>query len=536
MAGGIAAGLFYGFGASGGQQGGPAQPEQMGPPIPTVGPFKVYPTAGDKQLAQPKGRVGAAAASLGPEFQARLLAQALQGQIDQGLTLTLAKEKGVVIDEKAAVDAYGKQFDQQLEQQKQMLTMTGKLKEGASEADFLAALRESQPGFDPAKEKQAQLDKVREAMADPTKRPLVEASIAGLALTEQAATAIKPTDAELKADYDTYKVKQISLSGPDAKAQGEKVLAEIKAGLTFEAAMDKYSKATPEPKKKLSESVTTIVGRTVSASAIYAPIPALTPGKVSDVAVEGESAAIYKLISKTSDLPKDFATKKADYAKQVAMGKAQRQVGDEIKALKDKPDSVKWESEGYRALSEFARVADDPKSKDADLEKVEADAKKAVESDILGRRAALLAQFGANSARYSKASAADKAKLADARVAAITGVLELLESSQLRLELIDLLAAKKDPGAVEQLLRVAEGNLDPSPAGQGIYSGVDAKLRVLEKAGLVNAEQRGKVEEFQAAWRKMKADSDKAEAEAKKAQADAEKAAKAAAKTPAKGK
>jgi hypothetical protein len=535
MAGGIAAGMFYGFGASGGQQQGPTAAQEMGPPIATIGSFKVYATSVDAAMAQQLSQFGEAAASLGPEFQARVLAQALQTQLDQGLTLALAEQKGVVLDEKTAIQAYAKEFDNQIQQQRQMLEMTGKLKAGASEQDFIAAMRESQPGFDPEKLKQEQLDKVREALADPARKALVEASIAGLALSEQAAAAIKTTDEDLKADYDTYKIKRITILGPNGKAQADKVLAEIKSGLSFEAAMDKYSKDSPEPKKKVSESVTTVVGSTVRSSTIYAPLPKLTPGQVSEVAVDGENAAIYKLVSKTSDLPKDFAAKKSDYAKRFAMAQAQKTVGDEIKAFKEKPDQVKWESEGYRVLSQYGDLANEPNSPASAYEKVEAAAKKAIESDTLGRRPAIYALFASNSARYSKASAPEKAKLADERISAITSVLELLESSDLRLELVDLLAAKKDAAAIEQLMRVAEGNLDPSTAGQATYSGVDAKLRTLEKAGLANAEQRTKIEEFQATWRKIKVEADKAEAEAKKAQAEAEKAAKDAPKPRTKG-
>ncbi len=534
---GIAGGLFYGYFAGDGGRG-PANPGASGPAVASVGDYKVTADQVEMLANQQLEQLGQAMTALGPELQARFLAETLERQLDEGYLLELAKERKLDLSDASVMKSIEASFERQLSQERQRLEGTGKLAKGASDSQFVEALQKEQPNFDPAAEKAKQVDTAKQALADPVRRPQILAYVANQDVQAAFESEAKASETDLKAFFDIYKTKRILITAAASGSQtpeelGAKVVAEIKGGLSFEKAMDRYSKDQPEPKKALSETVTQVTGRMIAGDSAYEPVAKLAVGAVTDPIPQSGNIVIYKLIGKSSDLPKDFADKKATYESEYKRTVAQRELAKSLEAIK-KAVPVKWDSAGFKALVDWKKIADggfglvgEAKAKrHAELQAVAEAAKAALTTDSVGQRAAIYAHFSANSVIWSESDPKEKEALRESRIEAVNLLLTITESAQLRLELVDLLAAKKDPGAGNELARVAEGNFDPTQPGQSVYSAVFAKMAQLQKAKLITPDQEKRIDVAQANWRVVKVEQDKAEAEAKRLQAEADKKAK----------
>jgi hypothetical protein len=531
---GIAGGLFVG------SQGGGQVPAEAGPIVASVGSYKLSSVTLESVAADQMRQLGGAVTSLTPELEARFLADTVRQLIEQGYVLELARQKKVDLSDGKVIEAIGSGFDEQLQMERRRLEETGVLKKGASDSEFLAELKKQQPGFDPEKEKARQIDLAKQALADPNRRPQVLAYVAGQELQKALAAAYNPTEEELKSYFTSYTVKRILVNPQSAgsstpKEVAEKARKEIVGGMAFETAMERYSGETPPPGKKIGETTLVVSGRQIVSDPQYAGIPSLKAGEVSPVVESAGNAILYKLVSSKSELPKDFADKKDEYRREYQQSASSAAFRRELEALKA-TTPIQWESKGYEALYLWLQEADAGlnlagdalKKRKEKLREIADQAKAAMESDLAGRRAAILAHFAAISQIYNESNPDEKKALADQRLEAISYLLEITENPTLRLEMVDLLAAKKDPAAGEELVRVAESNFDPTAAGQVIYSGVDAKTTVLEKAKLLTPEQSKRIQAAQAAWRAAKKEHDAAEAEAKRQQAEEERLAREA--------
>lgn len=532
---GIAGGLFVGS-----QGGGGPMPAEAGPTVASVGSYKLSAVTLESVAADQLRQLGGAVTSLTPELEARFLADTARQLIDQGYVLELAQQKKVDLSDGKVLEAIGSGFDEQLRMERSRLEEAGVLKAGASDLEFLEELKKQQPGFDPEKEKARQIDMAKQALADPNRKPQVLAFVAGQELQKALAAANNPTDDDLKSYFTSYTVKRILVNAQSAGASTPKEVAdkarkEIDGGMAFETAMERYSGETPSPGKKIGETTLIVSGRQIVSDPQYAGIPALKAGEVGPVVESAGSAILYKLVSSKSEQPKDFADKKDSYRREYQQAASSAALRRDLDALKA-ATPIKWESKGYEALYLWLQEADAGlnlagealQKRKEKLTEIANQAKAAIESDLAGRRAAILAHFAANSQIYNESNPEEKKALADQRLEAITYLLEITENATLRLEMVDLLAAKKDPAAGDELARVAESNFDPTAAGQVIYSGVDAKTTTLEKAKLLTPEQKQRIDTAQATWRTTKKDHDAAEAEAKKLQAEEERLAREA--------
>ena len=406
------------------------------------------------------------------------------------------------------------------------MMMQGKLKPGASQADFEAAFK-AQSGKTVVEQKAAFFAQVEKLLGDSSQRPLLVASFAGPMYLEFAKTKINPSDDDVKASYNSLTVKQvlfrsIPVSKTDPKVQADKVLGEIKGGLKFEDAMNRYSNDTPSTGKKLSDNTINVSATDIDSNDQYKPLKGLKVGEITGVTTVPMGLAIYKVDKITSNLPKDFDKEKAKYRETFAQKAATDQLTKKLKEFTSGPE-VKWSSEGYKAFYDFSKLGEDqtlitdPAKKQTVLRGIIDRAKKVIASGQGWElRPAALTFYGALDQLYNSPGV-DKTALQDDRIASIEAILQGSEDSGMRMELVDLYSAKKETDkAAQALLLAAQSNSDFSGAGQQRFGDIANRLQKLRGDKTFPNEVAVEIQKAQDSWRDQKIQYDKAQAEEKK--------------------
>ncbi len=509
-----------------------------------VGDFNVTESAIDEMAQQSiKNYTDQAKVAPGPMEVATYTAGATDQQIKAGLLLVLAKKNGVSFDDDNIMKAVSKLIDQQIEQTKMMMTMSGKVKPDASPAIIDAEFKKEN-GVDEKTMRERMTANVKTMLGDPNQKQRLLVQVANSLVMDAFGAKFRPTDAELKAGFDTYNCKRVFLrteahAGEDLMKKAASILAEIKGGMTFEAAMDKYSDDAPAANKAKHDNQFQVDGRTASLNASYAPITKLAVNETGGPFALGDGGiSIVKFVSKTNAAPTDFDKQRAQLTQDYQRDHAATVLQDELKKLEADKTLVKWLSPGYSALYELLNLTQGedyrkmtPQEKRAKLEAAMAQAD-AAKNDPKGMRAAVLASFLSFDNIWRLSTDAEKAKLTDKRIEAIENAMQQGEDINLRLELADLYGGKKEGVRVADNLSLAANvnasNFDPS--GQAMFSNIQARVLKFKATGLLKAGDEAKIRKVLDQWLKDKHDHDAFEAEQKKAEADARAKAEADAK------
>lgn len=503
----------------------------------TVGDYPVYADDLAKQIdSQRQTAISNAQGSEGPDalppkddafMEGRVIQQAIEGVA----CVYLAHKQGIQFSDDALRKQMGQEFEMELmrekfqiqqQQQKSQSMMTDKQLD-----DFLKASK--QPSI---AEQKKQFSKTIETDLKDTKiRATLESALARQLLTDALESRVKPSDAELKANYDSYEFKRIQFSTDptsDVSAQITKAQADLKGGLTFEQAMDRYSKEPPLKGKKVSDNIQTMMVSELNRVANYAALKKLKPGEVSDVIDMPAGKAIFKLISVKNSAPADLLKNKATYVKSYASGIASDQVDKSLKELV-KSSVVKWDAKGYKALYDYVQANNEanPMASAAEttakFQPIVDEAKKAVTSSQgFDSRAALLAWYGAFDAIWA-AKDADKTKLRADRIEVLKALTADTPYFTLKLELVDLeIDAKSGPEAAALLLDAASSNYAFDATGQRNFQDINARLLKLRANSMLTPDQEKAIQKAQDDWLKNNADVEKQKADAKKAEAVAQ--------------
>ena len=487
----------------------------------------------DGQRAQMQGM------SLPPEQDATFTSYAITGALNAAAMRTVAEKNGVQFTPEAIQAAFEKDFQDKVDQFRQQLEMSKRLKPGATDAEFEAEVqKETKKSLKQIKDESWK--QISDALADPAKKDLVQQSFAQPLLLQALAAKLTPSDSELRSTYDNLVVKRVLLkdeAGKSAITEAERIKSEISGGLKFEDAMNRYSKDVPLPNKRVSENTLNITGRQFSEDA-YRPLAGLKPNDVSVPVTTPEGVVIYKVVSIKSDIPADFEKSKQKYAQQVANERAGAEVRRQSEAIL-KGSEVKWQSPAYEALFRLGSVQtkSDPKARQAELEAISKLAEEGLKTAQGGsRRFASLALLGALQ-QLASTPGVDPKALLDRRVSAINSMLETAEDGALRMQLVDLYVEKGDKtGASDALLKAAQYNSDYTTAGQSRYSDMQAKIRSLTANKMLDEKVVPEIQKELQRWVSEKATYEKQAAEQRKADEEAAKKASAdAAKAKASG-
>jgi acid phosphatase family membrane protein YuiD len=532
-------GMFYSCALSS-RQHGPEQAQSRtaftvaGTPVPA----EIVSQGVDAQLQGQMRQFGAMADMLGPTFEAGTYARVLNGLIDQAAYLPLAKKNGVDLGDAALLKAAERQLDEEAAAQREQAEMTGQLKKGATDKDWDDFLKKN-VGKTFAEIRQMRLDGVRKALADASQRDSAMISLARPALEQQLASKMNVSDEQLRKSFENVTYKRVLLKTgvpgktPDERAQA--ALKEIQGGLKFETAIDRYSNELPTPGKKLSETTNTASGSALATDPQFKALADLKAGQVSGVVDVPEGKAIYKVVSRTPNVPKDFETKKEDYRRKAVADLVKADVDRQLKELKASGNLVQFSAPGYRALYEYSLMTgDNPMAPVADLAKAQQiynQAKQAVQkNEGYDARAAALAQYAALDSMYN-AAGSNKESLRQARIDTTLALLETSESHKLRMDLVELyVEAKQNQPAAEQLLTAARNNTSFDETGQRRSQEIGAKRQELKSKGILSAEQERMILDEERRWQKDKAETDRLAAEQKRMEEELRKQAEAEAK------
>ncbi len=519
----ITVGLFAGPTCRGGQSTNPD--EEVKPvPVATLAGEVVSLQSVDDHFRQVSSLYLNIDGGAPPEAEAQFYASSLNEQIRAAAQRAIARKRGIKVTKEQILQELDRQLEARLAQARVQLMASGQLKTGATEAEAQAAIAK-QLGTDVATWKDAQKDIVEKAYESPTKRADLESPVIGSTLVATIGNGIQISDDQLRKSKEKVVTKRIVFDpfkrkDEDLKAKAEGVLKEIQGGLSFEAAMDKYSDDSAPPKKKKSEATVDLERSTLDFDKKLTPIGSLQPGQMTPVfTLSTGETAIYKVIRVDSKLPDNFENQKADLKKALIQQKAFRQVQDEIEALV-KSDDLKWDSEGFRVLYAWLQIQVDDETRSDEKKKLEAikklvvEAKKAaLDPDSIGGRPANLTWFVTQDAIYDKASADEKKGMAQDWFDAATGVLTIIENVDLRLEVARVaLDLKKPEEAAENLARASESNAGASDQALKHFESVEGLLKRLEAAG-GKADSVKVIRENQSQWKSDAAETLRSDAE-----------------------
>ncbi len=588
----IGVGLIVGL-AYVGRSGGPGQEDGPKVPIAAVDGIPVTLQAVEDQFQLATRNATNAGQILTPSMTAQAYGDIVTRQVNEAILTKLARDNKVEVTDDDLIRSAQTEIEGEIARIRMQLSMEGKLKPTATDAEFEAELKKL-TGKDSSQLRAEAIDRFRKALDDPKQREQEVGMRIGQILQEAYVSRTRISDEDLKKGYDTWVTKRIFFSpferpDEDLAAKAERVLAEIKGGLSFEAAMERYSDDKAPQGKKKSDPTIDLNRAIIAYDDTYAPLVEMKPGDVSPVVASMRGVEIFKLIKIEPKIPDDFDKRKEDYRKTRAREVGSKRLQQDMKRIRE--TGVKWESPGFKAMHDWywatvdpAVVGDKRKRREA-MRKAYDDAKAAAEAaDVAGPRAAVLAQFGAFDELWRASSKEQQAELEKPRMEVLSAILEIAETGDLRLELGKLqmkhkrleeaagnfLSAAeqnfdfedtgitrseeiaslrtqleqnglKDENALKRLdeelkryrqdvfenLRAqAETNQDFSESGQRLYNTINSRVAKLQAKGWLSSEQAAEVAKFQKAWRDGKAKQEKEDAEERRrAEEEAKRAA-----------
>lgn len=482
------------------------------------------------------------------EDEASIEGHALEQSVIAGLLLVLAKNEGVDINESSIQAMMDKQAKDAWGKQRELWIKEGKLKPNATEAEF-DGLFKSSYGTTPKETTELNRKMLAERINGPDSLE-IKVSYANQILIDHFGSKIPTEEADVLKSYDQYNAKRIVLEkakhpGEDLVAKMNGIKKEIAGGMTFEAAMDKYSDEAesidPKDAKKKRpkhENVFQLDGTTAQINDSYAPVATLKPGQISEPLGFPNSVELYRLDSVTSSAPADFKAKFSEYRQQFIEPRAVTKMQDGITKLKSDKSVINWKSEGYHVLYDKQLFNTDPKNFTADptarratLQGILDRAQKAME-DPIGGRVATLVTYTAMEEIYNATEPKDRAPLEARRDEVLAKLAETLADPDISMKLVGTYGSRKDKekllGAIDKTVDNLMATLDSK--GQRIFAELNSSIDRYAKENLITADDvkniRAKLEE----WKKAKIDHDKYEAVAKKEAEEQKKADEAAAK------
>jgi hypothetical protein len=372
---------------------------------------------------------------------------------------------------------------------------------------------------------------IDDGLKNPAQALQIRAAFATFSMLKLYRQKVQVTDDEVKSQNDLWDFKRIFVANDKAGtggavAKANQILTEIKGGITFEKAMERYSNDPPSPGKKIGDSLSSLSALSLRTDPSLQPLLQLKPGQTSEAISLVEGAAIYKLVAVKPNPIKDFEKKRAEERSRYIDSIAGGQFSKEFEEYK-KTAKVDWKDKGFELLSEYGKLGFSQTGGDrpTKLKDIVERAKKVLEdsSQVAAGRSATLAYFAAFNEIYTSAPKEEQAKMLDERVQVYERILANSENVNLRLDLVEMMKTKKNNEAVFQnLYQAAMANsYNMEAMGKSNHDLIEAEFSKAKVEKLFSAEQVKQLQDAQAEWRRNKADRDKAEAE-QKAQMEAD--------------
>lgn len=434
--------------------------------------------------------------------------QVLTGAVRLLAFQSMAKAKGLKVDEASVTAFLETELDRQINIEKATLIKEGKLKQDADQAAFDAAFK-AKFTRTPSEIKTEQLNQIKnQFQADP-----VEAvrSQTPLMLMNQITAGIKISDEELKASFDNFTVEAMAFSKPDMpEDEREKKAEEAKTALAGGKAWADVAKQmaiTPE--------TSTFTRSEIEAQENVKSLLDLKAGQVSDVLMTPNGPTIYRLTKIEPKLPSDFEANKESLRRSLAQGRAADQLKKEADAL-IASDKVKWNDKGFKLMFDLGMALEDPKmqasaaERKARMQAIESEAVTLANSTEPGSGFAPQVRLIAQQVYWNDLTDQEKSTMRKDRIEALEDFFTYSEDSAFRLELYDLYMAEGDKdNAAQQLAAAVDSGIGYDQMGQQQISEIRGKLFEAESNKRLEPEQLDAVKKALNTWAANKADYDK---------------------------
>jgi hypothetical protein len=468
-----------------------------------------------------------------PEFLANAKALVLDQMIREHLVLHMARQRGVKLTDEELINYASRSLDEAIQQQRRIWEAEGKLKAGATDAEF-EALVQKEAGRSLSEVREQTLSDLRQALQDPSQRDRQYAAYAMQAVIDAEGAKVQPTDEELRRSFNLYTFQRVTLSPDATRDEAEKILQEIRGGLGFEAAMNRYSRETPEEGQRVSDLTSVLTYDMMAGDPTYRPLVELQQGQVSEVIMLPSGPAIYRLQNVDAQVPEDLTQNIEEHRKSFANRQAQQRFHQELEEAK-KTVNIEWRSEGYRVLYDWSQVhletmTAPPAERQKALREIASRAAQAMDTDNvpMGGEAAALAHYVAIDTLWTAADETQRTELRQERIDSVTRVLDLMENVELRLTLVDLYAQEKNQeSASRQLVEAARSNTSLGAMGQQFFNEINNRLERLRNQNLLEPGTEEQVQAEQERWRRERAEQEQFEEEQRRQEEEARKQAEA---------
>ncbi len=473
-------------------------------------------------LAAKMRNMGAQAAGMTPAGEFISIAQEVKLATDSAISAEFGKSQGVELDDEKILDWVGKSYDRLMAQARIQAEIDGKLKKNSTEAEWAAYVK-TFTKKDLKESREAYLEQAKRFMQDPTQRLSQYGFVAKELIKDRIEKDYDVSEEAAKKAYDDLVFQRIYFGSVERQkmlAKAADTLAKIRAGGNFEALIDELSQDSPDQGKKKSQSFTRLTQAAINSEPGYAPLKTLKPGEISDVVDTPAGPAIYKLVRKESKVPADWEKNKLANIRsfrEETLGKAVNDLEEKFKST----TKIEWKSPALEFAYHYLEFMANP----AIARLPEADQKKAFEEqlakasalkdkELLMPKAAVYAKYAIFDTIYQRAKPEEKKALADERIKLIQEALQFTEQPALRIELVELLAAKKDPSAAVELVTVSQTNNAFNPLGDFVNGKVSVALKNLIVAKMITPEQEASIRENQRRLESEKAELAKQQAAA----------------------
>lgn len=429
--------------------------------------------------------------------RARTTSSAIQGLIRNAAIQSIARQRGVKLDAANAEKAVEAELKAQLQQSRMMATMTGQLKQDATDAEFEALFKE-EAGVTPAEAIATEVKRWRESFDKATqeeKDRQLQALVVPMTVNFMA-SQIKISDEELKKGFDTFTVRTLSFADPaqsleERKKKAEEARADLAKGTKIEDVAKKMSipstALAPFPVKRSDG----------AANKAIAPVFETKAGQPAPVLEIGGTPTVVFVDKIESKVPADFEKTK----EKLRTDQAQMRANAELNDLVEKTisgEQIKWGGEGFRLLYELAKT-DSPdmitniEGRKSALKKIY-DKVQTLKTTAAGKPGSQyfdLIEFAAFDNYFAMLTPDQQKPERDRWIEVTQNALLTYEDASLRLELQSqlFLADRKEEGLNE--LQEAITVADPAdPMAQGLISTIQSKLLEIEKDKSITAEMK----------------------------------------------
>lgn len=503
-------------------------PKDDSPVVAQLGDYKITSQMIDKQADRMGQQLGG---SPNPQQLMQTIGLVLDSNVQQALNYKLMADNGIELTDQDLSAQVASEEAMEIQQRLKPQLVDAKIVDANATDDQVKAALKKQ-GQDLDKLAADELANLRKSLADPLEKPHILAAYGQQKLLSKLGEKITVTDEQLMHDLDqvTYKRILIRVTGAADAAKASDVLKSLNSGMSFDAAMDKYSGDRPVQGKSVHDLSTTSPRRDLPPD-VRSAIDKLKVGQHSDVVNSPEGSLIYELVSVKPISQADFEKTKDSARKAYRESQAGTVLQKAIDDLKKK-NPVDWKEPVYKAGYDLNQLITnpphlaDPKKEIDQLKQIEKTCADTQANDGGVLRDAALFRFAAFELLYQKSPVADQQKLTDEHIEVLKNLFNYIDDTQERINLAELLVGKKDgKGATENLITAAQRNLNEMNDDQMSFTTntriVSLEAR-MENEKLISADDKATLDKALSDWK----DAYKQIQDDKKKQAEEERKAK----------